>query len=576
MRNIGVTLLLALLCWQCESADELERQRVASSDAAAYIQVRFDVGEEGVATKAGMEEGETLGTTEATKIDNLLLLLYQSNQSSGNGINADGSILIDTLIYFANTGNNQELIYYYVETVPAKTIRYETVAKSVGAGRLNKTYDLLALANVPAEGIDGIRSLYDAGRLTLEKIRSYAYRGLPWYETGNTPAEKNYSFFTMVSAGPADTPNQLTLTTANTIPDQPAVSTPIALERLTARVEYERNAVEDKLTTDGTGKVYVRGAVLVNQLSASVGSRLFKLVDSSADGSNGTYLGKETDGNYVVDVKGGGEKRAEDFTHYFTAFDSYLNDIVPVGTQTMIDSYGNEWHRVGYTLENTNGNITSAAALEQQATGVVFAVEFVPTALTGYTRGQTFFEFNNKLYTKLSDAMTAFEGSESWKTTVPTGTGHDEWQNYANSLKYYGPAGYRTYLQTELDANRIPKNWDAYMQATYGYSENGDGTVTMSSRIEDRKLLSTKGGTRTFYNGVCYYTWWIKHNPTGAMPYAVVRNNVYRLKLTKISGLGSDLPGEETLDVSLTVAPWQHLGHEDFNLNPNPSTTPGT
>ena len=83
MRNIGIALLLALLCWQCESADELERQRVASSDAAAYIQVRLDVGEEGVATKAGMEEGETLGTEEATKIDNLLLLLYQGNQCLG-------------------------------------------------------------------------------------------------------------------------------------------------------------------------------------------------------------------------------------------------------------------------------------------------------------------------------------------------------------------------------------------------------------------------------------------------------------------------------------------------------------
>lgn len=574
MRNIGIALLLALLCWQCESADELERQRAASSDAAAYIQVRLDVGEEGTLTKASGEEGETLGTTEATKIDNLLLLLYQSNQSSGNGINASGNTPIDTLIYFANTGNDQELIYYYVETEPAKTIRYETVAKSVGAGRLGKTYDLLALANVPAEGIDGIKSLYDAGRLTLEKIRSYAYQGLPWSETNANVAEKQYSFFTMVSAGPANTPTQLQITSDNTIPDQPAVSAPIALERLAARVEYERNAVEDKLTTDGTGKVYVRGAVLVNQLKA--GTRLFKLVDSSADGSYGTYLGEENSSNYVVDIKGGEQKSANDFTHYFTNFNSYLNDTVPVGTQTMIDSYGNEWHCVGYTLENTNGNITSAADLEQRATGVVFAVQFVPTSLSDYTRGQTFFEFNNKLYTKLSEAMTVFEGDENWKTSVPTTDDLSTWRTYANSLKYYGPAGYRTYLQTELDENRIPKKWDEFMSERYGYSENG-GTVTMSEEISKRKLLSTKGGTRTFYNGICYYTWWIKHNPTGAMPYAVVRNNVYRLKLTKISGLGSDLPGEETLDVSLTVTPWQHLDHEDFNLNPNPnqpSTTP--
>ena len=568
MRNIGIALLLALLCWQCESVDELERERAASSDAAAYIQVRLDVGEEGTLTKAGMEEGETLGTEEATKIDNLLLLLYQSNQSSGNGINASGNTPIDTLIYFANTGNNQELIYYYVETEPAKTIRYETVAKSVGAGRLGKTYDLLALANVPAEGIDGIKRLYDVGELTLEKIRSYTYPEEPWSETNANVAEKQYSFFTMVSAGPAETANQLMLTTANTIPDQPAVSAPIALERLAARVEYERNAVEDKLTTDGTGKVYVRGAVLVNQLRASVGSRLFKWVASGANGSDGIYLGKEDNTNYVVDVKGGGEKSANDFYHYFTDFNNYLNDTVPVGTQTMIDSYGNEWHRVGYTLENTNGGIASAAELEQRATGVVFAVQFVPTSLSDYTRGQTFFEFNNKLYTKLSDAMTDFEGDENWRTTVPTETDLSTWRTYANSLKYYGPAGYRTYLDATLAAGQTPITWDEFMYERYGYSENADGTVTMSPEIDKRKLLSTKGGTRTFYNGICYYTWWIKHNPAGAMPYAVVRNNVYRLKLTKISGLGSDLPGEETLDVSLTVAPWQHLDHEDFNLRP--------
>ena len=569
MKQIGVTLLLALLCWQCEPADELEKQQSALSGEAAYIQVRLDVGEERTQTKAGdVSEGETLGTEEATKIDNLLLLLYQGNQTSGNGINADGNTPIDTLICFANTENDKELIYYHVETEPAKTIRYETVAKSVGAGRVGKTYDLLALANVPDEDIDGIQGLYEAGELTLEKIRSYTYPGKPWSETGDLPANKQYSFFTMVSAGPADTPNQLRITSENMIPDQPAVSQPIALERLAARVEYERNAVECKLTTDGTGKVYVRGAVLVNQLSDQVGSRLFKWVASEANGSNGIYLGKEDNTNYVVDIKGGEQKSSTDFTHYFTDFNSYLNDTVPVGTQTMIDSYGNEWHRVGYTLENTNGAITSAETLEQQATGVVFAVQFVPTSLTGYTQGQTFFEFNNKLYTKLSEAMTDFEGDADWNT-YPTDNTTDAWQNYANGLKYYGPAGYRTYLQAELDANRVPKNWDDFMQATYGYSERGS-SVTMSDDIAKRKLLSTKGGTRTFYNGICYYTWWIKHNPAGKMPYAVVRNNVYRLKLTKISGLGSDLPGEETLDVSLTVTLWQHLDHEDFNLSPTP------
>lgn len=69
----------------------------------------------------------------------------------------------------------------------------------------------------------------------------------------------------------------------------------------------------------------------------------------------------------------------------------------------------------------------------------------------------------------------------------------------------------------------------------------------------------------------CYYTYWIRHldnyNPTvmGVMEFAVVRNNLYRILITNVSGLGYQDPivnpdtpdeGETYLKAVLNVKPW--------------------
>ena len=69
----------------------------------------------------------------------------------------------------------------------------------------------------------------------------------------------------------------------------------------------------------------------------------------------------------------------------------------------------------------------------------------------------------------------------------------------------------------------------------------------------------------------CYYTYWIRHldnfKPTnmGVMEFAIVRNNLYRMLITNVSGLGNntvtvnpDTPdeGETYLKVVLNVKPW--------------------
>ena len=69
----------------------------------------------------------------------------------------------------------------------------------------------------------------------------------------------------------------------------------------------------------------------------------------------------------------------------------------------------------------------------------------------------------------------------------------------------------------------------------------------------------------------CYYNYWIRHldnnndNELGVMEFAVVRNNIYRLLITNISGLGSGTPEidpgkpdeyEAYLKMNFNVLPW--------------------
>jgi hypothetical protein len=71
----------------------------------------------------------------------------------------------------------------------------------------------------------------------------------------------------------------------------------------------------------------------------------------------------------------------------------------------------------------------------------------------------------------------------------------------------------------------------------------------------------------------CYYVYWIRHldnfdsTKMGVMEFAIVRNNLYRMVITKVSGLGDpeiptkpdpDKPdeGETYLKVILNVKPW--------------------
>ena len=80
-------------------------------------------------------------------------------------------------------------------------------------------------------------------------------------------------------------------------------------------------------------------------------------------------------------------------------------------------------------------------------------------------------------------------------------------------------------------------------------------------------------------NYSCYYNYWIKHednNSTemGVMEFGIVRNNIYRLSISKVAGLGSGEPYIEPeqpdeykaeLDINIDVFPWA-VRNQDVEL----------
>ncbi len=79
-----------------------------------------------------------------------------------------------------------------------------------------------------------------------------------------------------------------------------------------------------------------------------------------------------------------------------------------------------------------------------------------------------------------------------------------------------------------------------------------------------------KYGVYKYENGICYYTYWIRHaddnNPDviSPMEYAIVRNNIYQLNVTSISGIGTVVPEDNiNATIKVYVVNWEEIDTED-------------
>lgn len=164
-----------------------------------------------------------------------------------------------------------------------------------------------------------------------------------------------------------------------------------------------------------------------------------------------------------------------------------------------------------YCMENTNFDKTNQK--HGNTTGVVFRAKMTGSNIDGKT--ETLYAYNNVIYGTLSDLQTYVNGSapenDAMHSTIKT--------------KY--------------------EDADAKKEA----GEDDDNAKLNKALVANGFTLYAPDSNHNYY---CYYIYWNRHNDNmnnsimGAMEFATVRNNVYKLKVNKITSLGHPgKPGDD-------------------------------
>ena len=581
-RGAALCLALSLMAASCSMSDDMECPPEGGGTpgtGSAFIQLSFGMAD-AQGTRANPNGGETgdgheAGQTNENSVSTAVAFLFDANVSV-NGA-ADTRV---TPVYFpsvnptAEGGTDIDAVY---ETIPVQT----TVE--------NGDYNVIVVAN-PGDN----RWWEQAENQTLGAVRDHIQQEA-WKEAESSDGTISYSDFLMSSA---DEPTEK-LTINNNSENEPAKVT-VNVERMAARVDY---LAENEYTcTDPAyngATVEITGATIVNRLTA--GSYLLKRVADDVNGTNLEYLGDEAAANtvatnYVLDpwtasktqqnltgtpfpvngqrVAAAGLYDAETYIPTRSDNPEDWADYCKEGVPATADDY----LRVGYALENTTDRLSTSLNYN---TGIVFKAQFHPVGVTNYNDGQTFFTYNGVIYPMLTDMMGQLNGQEYFSTYVGKKiaalTSWDDLKNFAASITN-DPTGYSTYLEDYADTHSAETfntadelKWEYYLSYKLGVFENSqDGPEINQNDINTRAVLYESSGEllRTYYNGQCYYIWWLRHSndgndeTNGVMEYAIVRNNIYKVRVNSIYSLGGDIPDNEQLDAHVYVNKWSMLAPE--------------
>lgn len=569
------------------SDEEVPDPQLYTADGVpySYVSVGFSMAMNPV-TKAnpnGGEEGDDneKGQSYENAVNNIHLFFYNvkdPNKSGADGVNMPGDTAIVAHKYLEAGDFDYSDVQATTHAIPVENLL------------VGHSYHVLAVVNAGK----------DLNYTKLGNLQSAMVSTLYTYNK----TDNSYSNFLMASERDEESP--LTITSNNS-ETRPATTT-IYVERVTARVDYQtetgfsgeiKNSAGEKIATAS-----ITGAMLVNTLNAGAESFLLKRVTKAGEDfytTNITYLGDETctsdaikaATNYVIDPYATNGKTDGNYeaATYFPAI-AYGNASTweknELFQTTAITSGGATWNRIGYPKENVNQN-----GSKDRSTGVVFRAEIrLPDNTPAKT---TFFMWNGSIYKTLEKAMEAFD-ENGWKLVTSAtywneiNTYEDFNTKFIDYLKSDDPTGYKNYLREQVedktgtlsDEVKATLRWAYYMEHTNHYtSSDGVATVDVGTDVASgttRRLLHDYH-VSTYKNGICYYTYWIKHandgkpendlengDGAGVMEYAIVRNNVYKLGVKQIGSIGGDIPGDESLVINFSVKDWTLLTTEGIEL----------
>ena len=284
---------------------------------------------------------------------------------------------------------------------------------------------------------------------------------------------------------------------ACTTPQNPYNLGAHTVERSMARFDYKQSGAFNM----GAGiTLTLTDAALINQSKAHY---MFRRVTAGSEptATNAVVGGAEVPTNWVVDTDWSNKVAGN--------FDAQLSDPsnwhwTSLASLTTNDNYDGDYKIWCYAKENTIPGTT--AQKHNVSTGVVFKGELTAgetasdAVKTAMAAGKRIYVFNNVLYGAWKDVKAAAE------------TGTD------------------------------PTLQAAYNQAATGVAADAEPTGAAAAAAGFTGY-SPKNGT--YY---VYYYYWNRHNDNldpynmGVMEFAVVRNNVYKLAVDKISRFGHPTP----------------------------------
>lgn len=567
---LGALLLTAMLT-ACGESDDLQAGQPATGAGKQYVSLTFTMPTREQTSRAdtptGGERGDGYeqGQDNENTITDAVAFFFQNN---GAGVNGDASTPVrymyfdDFQEYTKGDGNGKDRVY---KTKPIPTDLYGE-------------YNVLVVAN---PGKDDWWT--STTTLTLGTVRDKVLTQA-WAKEG-----EEYSYFLMSSAADAT----IQISDANNT-EATAANTTVDVERMAARVDYKklgRYTCTDPNYTNAT--VEIEGAILVNNLTGP-GSYAMKRVSTATTDGTINYLGDETLGagglpdNWVLDPTTNNKATATFGVSWQDGNASDPNWWFRKATPGKPITKNNEqWNILGYTLENITAPDETKHGYN---TAVVFKAKFHPAAgSVPHYQDQdeaTFFELGNTLYASMEDLMEDFSQPRSISDMEEAIDKCASWQdveNFVNTLRDDDPCGYKLWLKEQIDESKTLDDvkqsltWTSYMKNVCGYSStftNEIYSVTIDDGVESTAAILAKYGTRTYKDATCYYTWWIRHandgddKTNGVMEYAIVRNNIYELDVTKISSLGGYIPNEEEhgFIVNVYVKDWTMLEPERIEM----------
>jgi len=587
--SILIWILFAL--WGCEkqNSSETDSGEGGRNLYEAYVAINLHMLEESEvrSNPTGGEDGDGKepGLDNENAIKNLTVLFYP-----GNDINSSLNTPVEYILYVDETD------------IIGTTTRVQKI-------QLDRAiYHLIVIANAGDLSLD----LYGK---TVQEVCDYIQHNA-WTLTGG-----NYSDFIMTSAAD-ESIDLITKTSEN----NPATAT-VEIQRIAARIDIIPNAGDNATNTysivengETLAQVTVRKGKLVNRLTA--GSYLIKRTASTVGGTP-VYMGNETPAsgvqtNYVIDpwtaiktkanLSGGHFNLVEGGSGTDVAsglYANYFDSSFSLGAEDALQQpiSGKDFYILDYTLENT---MYKDNQVNGYSTGITYETVYLPLKITNYNASSikneiinntdviTFFATTENLvvYNSL-EAIAAVslapnQPDDFFSHTFTTANTWGELQEYMQRLSDNDRLGFKAYLEILLLDKTLTNHltqevsWKQFILSNYGFSQNGN-TITINQNGLDTKQVFNQQGIKMYEEGLCYYTYWIRHSndntiDSAIMEFAIVRNNIYKLQIVSFSALGKpepfnpgtddpENPDEESyITLVITVKPWRLRTHPEIIL----------